>query len=345
MTTLLPNYSLVLPLGMLLLLLMMMVCCQALRATNSRRRMHNSLGKGGLPSSLFSSSLVVDPPAQTWIFDLLASRGKGDHEDWQLAKSKRSSKKNGDSTARGKGIKGMTMIRSKKNGDSKSGNAMMSSKKGIKGMTMIRSKAGKRMNIFSRPNKSKNSPCPTELPTSMPTSVLALEPPSPPTSFPILPPEEQDKLVTCISVIDENDNKNVEDDWNELRVKFPDRPFCLLRPIPPGAGGGLSFPTTFFTDPRNIFANVTRDSADVSNPSDWYNICNLDAGKPQGLTRVVLFVDNSGSTTTSSVQNAFDLFAQRVVENGFQIVTAVENFLEDYIDPCLLTSVLPPTPP
>jgi len=168
----------------------------------------------------------------------------------------------------------------------------------------------------------------------------------PPTPFPSLPPEEQDKFVTCISVIDENDSKNVEDDWNELRMgEFRDRPFCLLRPIPPGAGGGLSFPTTFFTDPRNIFANVTRDSADVSNPSDWYNICNLDAGKPQGLTRVVLFVDNSGSMTTSSVQNAFDLFAQRVVENGFQIVTAVENASEDYIDPCLLTSVLPPTPP
>jgi len=193
------------------------------------------------------------------------------------------------------------------------------------------------------------SALPSASPSATPTAtthsdIPSIQPskkPSQSTPFPTRSIEAQDELVTCISVIDENDSKNVETDWNDLREKFPDRPFCLLQP---GAPGGLSFPSTYFDDPRNIFSNVTRDSQDVTNVSDWYNICNLNAGKPQGLTNVVLFVDNSGSMTTASVQNAFDLFAVRVAENGFKIVTAVYNDREDYIDPCLMTSLTTPAP-
>ena len=191
-----------------------------------------------------------------------------------------------------------------------------------------------------------HSDIPSIQPSSAPTihsdipSIQPSERPALTTPFPTRSIEAQDELVTCISVIDENDSKNVENDWNDLREKFPDRPFCLLQP---GASGGLSFPSTYFDDPRNIFSNVTRDSQDATNPSDWYNICNLNAGKLQGLTNVVLFVDNSGSMTTASVQNAFDLFALRVAENGFKIVTAVYNRNEDYIDPCLMTSLTTPS--
>ena len=143
-------------------------------------------------------------------------------------------------------------------------------------------------------------------------------------------------------MIDETTTFGVsEPDWALFRSEFPDRPFCLLQPVPTKPGlDVLNFPSSFFDDPINIFDQTTREAADITNPSDWYDLCDLESRKAQGLTNVVLFVDNSGSLITANVQNAFDLFAQRVAMNGFTIVSAVENFDEDYISPCLETSLL-----
>jgi hypothetical protein len=46
---------------------------------------------------------------------------------------------------------------------------------------------------------------------------------------------EDEELVPCISVIDEDDNYrpgNDADDWNTFRTDWPLRPFCLLEPFP-----------------------------------------------------------------------------------------------------------------
>ena len=180
---------------------------------------------------------------------------------------------------------------------------------------------------------------PTPVPPPPPTPTSAPTPVPPPTPFPTRPLDAQDDIVTCISVIDENNGRAVDADFEAFRAAFPDRPFCLLRPVP--TFDELSLPSTFNDDPINTFSETTRDAADVTDPADWYDICNLEAGKAQGITNVVLFVDNSGSLVTADVQTAFDLFAERVAENGFNIVAGVENSLEDYIQPCFGTSLVP----
>ena len=119
-------------------------------------------------------------------------------------------------------------------------------------------------------------------PTTAPTAVA--------TPFPTRSLEGQNDLVTCISVIDENGGSALDSDWAAFRSAFPNRPFCLLQPVP--AIDGLSLPSTFFNDINNIFHETTRDALDATNPSDWYDLCDLDSRLAQGLTNVVLFVDN-----------------------------------------------------
>jgi hypothetical protein len=156
----------------------------------------------------------------------------------------------------------------------------------------------------------------------------------------------QDQLVTCVSVIDENDRKDVDAPYEELRERYPNRSFCLLQPddVWGSRSGDLSIPLEFFNSTLNIFSNVTRDNEDSTNASDWYAICNLEQGRLQGITNVVLFVDNSGSMTNSTVQNALSRFVTRVNERGMTVVNAVYNDGEDYIDPCLLTSLVTAAP-
>lgn len=161
--------------------------------------------------------------------------------------------------------------------------------------------------------------------------------PSVPTAAPTLTLAQQQEQVTCISVIDENNGRNTDADWATFRATWPDRPFCLLQPVP---ASGLFVPTNFTNDTVvNVFSEVTRGALDATNTSSWYDICNLDNSRLNGLTKVILFVDNSGSLVTADVQNAFDLFATEINASGLEIVAAVENSSEDYISPCLLTNI------
>lgn len=164
-----------------------------------------------------------------------------------------------------------------------------------------------------------------------------------------LPIEQQDIQVTCVAVIDENGDsaagRNVETKWAQFRTAYPSRPFCLLRPPTATTLGTLTltlpqgFPTA-----SDVFSAVTRDGEDTdpATRSDWFNLCNLSSSRARGLTNVVLFGDNSGSLRTSNVQNAHDEFQAAVVANGMQVVDAQYNDDEDYIEPCLATSLLTP---
>eukprot|EP00977_Amphora_coffeiformis_P017970 scaffold6061_cov156-Amphora_coffeaeformis.AAC.8 len=195
------------------------------------------------------------------------------------------------------------------------------------------------------PSPGEPTSAPSLPPTSEPTASLA---PStshaPSVSFaPSLSLETQNQLVTCIAVIDETagfpPRSTLESLWTQLRAEFPKRPFCLLQPYR-GDALVVYAPPALLSDPATIFVNVTRDENNASLASDWYEICDIETSKKNGLSRVALFVDNSGSMTTSTVQASFDLFLQRLAENNLVDIEGVYNNNQDYISPCLTTSVL-----
>ena len=73
---------------------------------------------------------------------------------------------------------------------------------------------------------------------------------------------------------------------------------------------------------------VNRDGGNTASVSDWYTICNLDK-VPDG-SKVALFIDNSGSMTTSTVQASYDLLVSKLNARGITFIT-VENGTEDWI--------------
>ena len=73
---------------------------------------------------------------------------------------------------------------------------------------------------------------------------------------------------------------------------------------------------------------VNRDGGNTSNVSDWYTICNLD--KVPNNSKVALFLDNSGSMTTGTVQASYDLLVSKLNARGITFIT-VENQSEDWI--------------
>ena len=77
---------------------------------------------------------------------------------------------------------------------------------------------------------------------------------------------------------------------------------------------------------------VNRDNGNTSLASDWYTICNID-GIPEG-SKIAMFIDNSGSMTTSVVQASYDAFVEKLNARGITIIT-VENPNEDWITPFL----------
>ena len=74
--------------------------------------------------------------------------------------------------------------------------------------------------------------------------------------------------------------------------------------------------------------NINRDQGNAANATDIYALCNLD--QLADGSKVALFVDNSGSMTTSTIQAAYDsLIAQLNARNMSVIV--VTNTAEDWI--------------
>ncbi|GKY92291.1 hypothetical protein MPSEU_000200200 [Mayamaea pseudoterrestris] len=140
---------------------------------------------------------------------------------------------------------------------------------------------------------------------------------------------------TCVAVIDENKGRNMDSKWKTLDETFPKRPFCLLRPVPPGTSGGLAVPDAFDDNSKNIFAEVNRDDQDRENPADWYSECNIGLSKRKNIQKVALYVDNSTSMSRSSVSIALVLFQERLKENNMELVFVTSNVDKDYVSPCL----------
>jgi len=194
---------------------------------------------------------------------------------------------------------------------------------------------------------------PTKLPTISPTP-SGPPPTKSPTQSPTprepLPLEEQDELLVCIAVIDENSNfyqQQIDSLWTDLRAKYPNRPFCLLSPeyFDGAYRPGLKLPKAFHQDTvENIHEDVVRDFGEPSiTPDDWYELCKLDQSKERGVTRVVTYIDDSGSTRQGDVENSWKLFQENARNNGFEVIEPVIDMAEDFITPCLRAAAVDET--
>ena len=73
---------------------------------------------------------------------------------------------------------------------------------------------------------------------------------------------------------------------------------------------------------------VNRDDGNVELASDWYKLCKLDE-VPDG-SKIALFLDNSGSMTTATVQASYDLLLSKLQERNISVLV-ITNDNEDWI--------------
>ena len=122
----------------------------------------------------------------------------------------------------------------------------------------------------------------------------------------------------CIALIDETSPTQtvINDDWNAFRTKWPSRPFNIFR-VERLEGGysGVKLPSISPTD-YNV-ADVARDDGVVADASDWFTLADL-GGYVAGTT-VTLWIDDSGSMNTASVQASYDKFVADCATAGLLI--------------------------
>ncbi|MDN5506392.1 MAG: phage tail protein [Comamonas sp.] len=147
--------------------------------------------------------------------------------------------------------------------------------------------------------------------------------------------------VTCVAVIDETEDSQTQASinaaWESFSAQFPNRKLYLIVPNiktanpDPGVGNegvvylpdgrGSNFIGPFF---------VRRDGGNPDDADDWYEICGLDS--LSNNSSIALFIDNSGSMYTGTVQASHDLFLGRLAARGISTVQ-VTGSDEDYITP------------
>ena len=155
---------------------------------------------------------------------------------------------------------------------------------------------------------------------------------------------EEDMIAPCVAVIDEDSSFPYyctppvgatscfqADLWDHFRQEYPYRPFCLLIPNPQTS---MALPANFLSDPNVIIKHdISRDGVVEE---DWASYCGLDGYTSNNVDFIGLFVDNSGSMHTSTVQASYDKFIIDMNQANIEVVT-VENPHENWILPFLTT--------
>ena len=136
----------------------------------------------------------------------------------------------------------------------------------------------------------------------------------------------------CISIIDESSpsTSTHQSDWASFRNNYPDREFWLLQP----AGtrwdfGDLNRPSNFLSDSLARTRTVNRDDGNVSNRSDWFEICNFDTQPPGSYVSV--WLDISGSMVFATVEASYNYFIQRCTNAGINVILETSNSGERWI--------------
>ena len=146
-------------------------------------------------------------------------------------------------------------------------------------------------------------------------------------------PRETYKInPTCIAVIDEVSPTpaTIQSSYDKFRLNCPDSYLYLLQPKT--SSQGTIFVPNGWSSSAGDFGPivVNRDSGNQNLISDWYALATLDR-IPNNST-VQLFIDNSGSMTTNTVQASYNYFKSRCQERGIKIVLYT-NQQENWIAP------------
>ena len=146
----------------------------------------------------------------------------------------------------------------------------------------------------------------------------------------------------CVSVIDENDGGNVDNQWIGFTSAHPARQFNLMR-VPSGYAG-LGTPSSNLPGVAEYFRmyDVNRDSGMTSMRSDWYELAGFESIANSGAL-ISLWIDTSGSMDMSSVQASYNLFIERCNSAGISVETTTgygENYIGAFVNE--LTGYTPP---
>ena len=146
----------------------------------------------------------------------------------------------------------------------------------------------------------------------------------------------------CMSVIDENDGGNVDNQWIGFTSAHPARQFNLMR-VPSGYAG-LGTPSSELPGVAEYFRmyNVNRDSGMTSMRSDWFELAGFESLANSGAL-ISLWIDTSGSMDMSSVQASYNLFIEKCNSAGISVETTTgygENYIGAFVNE--LTGYTPP---
>ena len=141
-----------------------------------------------------------------------------------------------------------------------------------------------------------------------------------------------------------NGRCDVDGAWGEFRTLWPNRKFFLIEPWVTdgdqsltgldqtrGTSSRIKMPTAFVTEAqagvKAVYIQSTRNSGGGTN---WWSRIG-GSSLPSGA-EVILWVDNSGSMTTSTVQGEYNAFLAAAASANVTI-TEVTNMREDWINP------------
>lgn len=146
--------------------------------------------------------------------------------------------------------------------------------------------------------------------------------PNPPNPTP--PDENEFSTVTSVSIIDENDNLDFSNSWSIFRTSFPLRPFHLIVPQT-GNQNFLNIPAALSSDSNASVSTMTTSATGADSIYGRIGLNNATAGQ-----RIILWIDNSGSMTTSTIAGSYLRFRARAIERGdyvYCMVGAGEQYI------------------
>ena len=146
----------------------------------------------------------------------------------------------------------------------------------------------------------------------------------------------------CMSVIDENDNGNVDNQWIGFTSAHPARQFNLMKV--PNDFAGLGTPSSNLPGVTEYFKmyNVNRDNGLTTSRSDWFELAGFESIANSGAL-ISLWIDTSGSMDMSSVMASYNLFIERCNSAGISVETTTgygENYIGAFVNE--LTGYSPP---